>query len=310
MVMAVVGSVLLIASALKTHQLLTEPIISKGFWESREFFIIQIPLEIGLGIWVLCGLFRKAAWLTAVLGFAVFVAVTLYKALIGAESCGCFGVVKVNPWITFSSIDVPLLAAMLIFRPKEEKLLPPPWPSARHFFGVAIPTCILLVCLVFVLVYNKPPDRTQRYEVVRPEQWTKQAAAQKDPNHGENILPWDMLRYIDIAGSLKAGIVVVIFYSNQCDTCHEAVPVYDRMSRDMSSEGAIRFAFIEIPPYADKQKTLIPDDTPSLVGRLDSSRDWYIKTPLVVLLRDGIVVKSWEAMIPGLNEIMAAAAGG
>jgi hypothetical protein len=54
---------------------------------------------------------------------------------------------------------------------------------------------------------------------------------------------------------------------------------------------------------------LIPDDTPSLVGRLDSSRDWYIKTPLVVLLRDGIVVKSWEAMIPGLNEIMAAAAG-
>ena len=43
-VMVVVGLVLIAATVLKIHQLLTEPIISKGFWESWEFFLIQIPL--------------------------------------------------------------------------------------------------------------------------------------------------------------------------------------------------------------------------------------------------------------------------
>ena len=75
-VMAIAGVVLIIASILKAHQLLTEPIISMGFWESWLFFVIQIPLEMGLGIWLLCGLFRKAAWLIAVVSFGFLILVT------------------------------------------------------------------------------------------------------------------------------------------------------------------------------------------------------------------------------------------
>ena len=90
-VMAIAGLVLIIASVLKSHQLLTEPIISKTFWESWLFFVIQIPLELGLGIWLLSGLFRKAAWLIAVFAFGMFILVTLQKGLSGVASCGCFG---------------------------------------------------------------------------------------------------------------------------------------------------------------------------------------------------------------------------
>jgi len=54
-VMTIAGMVLLIASVLKIHQLLTEPILSRGVWESWEFFLIQIPLELGLAIWLLSG---------------------------------------------------------------------------------------------------------------------------------------------------------------------------------------------------------------------------------------------------------------
>ncbi len=90
-VMSVAGVLFLFAAVMKSYQLLTEPIISKGFWESWEFFILQVPLEIGLGIWLLSGLFRKAGWLAAVIAFAGFIVITLQKGITGAESCGCFG---------------------------------------------------------------------------------------------------------------------------------------------------------------------------------------------------------------------------
>ncbi len=300
-VVVVTGLVLIVASVLKIHQLLTEPIISKGFWESWEFFLIQIPLELGLGIWLVCGLFRKAAWMVAVLAFGLFIAVTLQKGFVGAESCGCFGRVKVNPWITLSMIDIPLFLGLVIFRPKGMKLLPPPWPSAKHFFGVAVPTFIIFSIIVPVLIFNKPADKTDKYEVVKPEEWIGQISA------GENRGEWSMFKYIDIADSLQSAIVIVVFYSIGCDTCHDTIPLYDQMSRDMvGNEDSVRFAFIEIPPYASEKDDIVPIDTPCLRGRLDSSKDWYIQTPLVVLLQEGLVVKYWDAETPHLDEILDA----
>ena len=75
-VMTIAGAFLIVAATLKSHQLLTEPIISKGFWESWLFFVIQIPLEFGLGIWLVCGLFRKVAWLLGTIAFGGFIVVT------------------------------------------------------------------------------------------------------------------------------------------------------------------------------------------------------------------------------------------
>lgn len=294
----VTGLVLIVAAVLKIHQLLTEPIISKGFWESWEFFLIQIPLELGLGIWLVCGLFRKAAWMLAVLAFGLFILVTLHKGLMGAESCGCFGRVKVNPWITFSAIDIPLFLGLVIFRPKGLKLLPPPWPSARHFFGVAIPTFIAFGIIMPVLIFNKPLDKTDKYEVVRPTEWI---------SPGENHKEWSMLKYIDVASSLQSNIAIVVFYSTKCDTCHKAIPLYDQMSRDMAdNKDSIRFALIEIPPYASEKDSIVPVDTPCLRGKLDSSKKWYVQTPLVVVVRDGVAVKFWEGETPQLDEILDA----
>ena len=79
-VMDVAGLLFIVASVLKMHQLLTEPILSKGFWESWLFFVIQIPLELGLGIWLTSRLFRKAAWLIALLSFAGFICVMIQTA--------------------------------------------------------------------------------------------------------------------------------------------------------------------------------------------------------------------------------------
>ena len=299
-VMTVAGVLFIIGSLLKIHQLLTEPIVSKGFWESWEFFVIQIPLELGLGIWLVSGLFRKAGWLISVLAFGLFIVVTLQKGLMGAESCGCFGRVHVSPWITFSLIDIPLFLLLLIFRPKGCKLFPPPWPSAKHFFGVAVPTFILLAAIVPMLIFNKPAEKTNEYELVQPEEWVATVES------GQVREQWPLLEHIDIAESIRTGLIVTFMYHYDCTGCREAVPLYEQMNQDISGDGSIRFAFIKAPPYAPEGKDPVPADTTCLTGKLDTSKDWIVATPLVVVLKDGVVINYWESQSPGLEELVEA----
>lgn len=308
-VMFIAGAFLIVAATLKSHQLLTEPVISKGFWESWAFFVIQILLEFGLGIWLVCGLFRKVAWLLGTIAFGGFIGITSHLALTGASSCGCFGTVHVNPLITLFAIDMPLFILLLIFRPVGGKFLSPPWPSTKHFFGVAIPTFIFFGILVPVLIFNKPPEKTTTYEVVRPEQWTtvKPAAVEvNEPNKAPTVQEWPLLQSIDIADLLRQGFVVALLYHYDCPDCAEAIPEYNKMTKEMGGEDVMRFAFIEVPPYGTAEQDPVPADTKCLTGKLDASKKWFFQTPLVVLLQDGAVVKSWEGKAPNLDEILEA----
>ncbi|MFA5292031.1 MAG: MauE/DoxX family redox-associated membrane protein [Phycisphaerae bacterium] len=289
-VMWIAGVILLFAAAMKIQQLLTEPIISKGFWESWEFFLIQIPLELGLGIWLVCGLFRKAGWLLALISFAGFIVVTLYKGLIGAESCGCFGMVKVNPWITFFAMDVPIFILLAFFRPKDLKLFPPPWPRAVHFFAVAIPTFILLPVIEYVLITNKPPMVSEKYEVLEVKQWTNQEV-------------WPLLKYVDISDRLQSGEWVVLMYHNDCPTCREAMPGYEKMYKDLKGNN-VDMAFIEMPPYEEGDLQLVPPDSHVNRGRLSDAKKWLVETPVVVILRDGLPLKAWQGYAPNFDEII------
>jgi len=293
--MWIAGIVLLVATALKIQQLLTEPIISKGFWESWEFFLIQIPFELGLGIWLICGLFKKAGWLLGLIAFGGFIGLTLYKGLTGAESCGCFGMVKVNPWITLSVVDIPIFILLAIFRPKDLKLFPPPWPKAAHFFAIAIPTFILLPAIEYVLITNKPPMVSEKYEVLEVKQWT-------------NHKVWPLLQYIDISGRLQSGEWVVLMYHNDCPTCREAMPVYEKMYKDLKGNN-VDMAFIEMPPYEERDLQLVPPDSQVNRGRLGDAKKWLVETPVVVVLRDGVPLKAWQGYAPNLDELTEAAFG-
>jgi hypothetical protein len=166
-VMTLAGLLLIVASIMKIHQLLNEPIHGwkeGGFWESYEFFLVQIPLELSLGLWLVSGLFRKAAWLVGTLAYLGFIGVTAYKMYTGEESCGCFGLTKVEPWITLSFIDIPFFLLLAIWRPgKDYKLLPPPWPNVYHAIVFAVPIFATLIFAVPAMVAFKPiqitPDK-------------------------------------------------------------------------------------------------------------------------------------------------------
>jgi hypothetical protein len=57
------GILLVVSAVLKGHELLTVPTTNADIWTNRWFLIFQVELELALGIWLLSGLFRRAAWL-------------------------------------------------------------------------------------------------------------------------------------------------------------------------------------------------------------------------------------------------------
>jgi hypothetical protein len=323
-VMTLAGLLLAAAALLKFHEALTiyiPPWREHGLWESYEFFLFQIPLEFALGIWVLSGVFRKASWLAAVLAFFAFIIITLIKGLLGFESCGCFGQIHVNPWYTLTLIDIPFFVLLLIFRPKGEKLLPPPWPHPFHALAAAVPALGFMAIAAPILVAFRP-------EFKKPEQWTPvqtpikppriQTPADSQPQppqpqepqtqepmtqippaepvETEQVQPvplWPWLQYIDIADQLKTGITVILMYHHDCPTCAQMVPLYDKYAREMAQQGeqGLTIAFVAVPPYGDNGP--VPDDTPCLKGRLSDKEKWAIMSPYVVVLIDGGFVKDW-----------------
>jgi thiol-disulfide isomerase/thioredoxin len=327
-VMTVTGLVLIVASALKAHQMLTVPIVSQGLWESWVFFLIAVPLEMGLGIWLVSGLFRKAGWLLGVLSFGFFIGVTAYKAVAGELSCGCFGTVSVNPWITLLTIDVPLFLLLLIFYPRGQKLLPPPWPHPFHCLAVAIPACLLLGALVPILFFNKPPDRGEKYAFINPDKWQNNPDTNPDrppsavnpdtepnlPSHqtaaepNEADLPdWQlMLNHVDIAEQLRTDVKIVLFYHYDCPDCAVVIPLYSEYSKELAADEQIQFAFVKGPPYGPDELDPIPADTTALVGKLDQGRGWLFESPLIFLLKDGRMVKWWLVEYPDFDQLLQA----
>lgn len=112
-----------------------------------------IVLEGLLGLWLLCGLSKPLAWLTAVSAFATLGGASLYLLMIGQASCGCFGSVPVHPGQSLA-LDLALLVGLGLFRPplasdpSAERLLR--W-LARGAVGVAAfaAAVVLAGCLWF-----------------------------------------------------------------------------------------------------------------------------------------------------------------
>ncbi|HUT29914.1 MAG TPA: hypothetical protein VMX13_08990 [Sedimentisphaerales bacterium] len=161
--------------------------------------------------------------LAALACFSLFSFVTLYKGLTGAASCGCFGSVHVNPWITLLAIDIPAVIMLLILRPslpvlrRQESIKPlireflAPLPSLPRFAATASIGLLTLAVTTPILALNKPAVVTSAYEVLEPESWV-----------GKQL---PILEHIDIADTLKTGNWLILLYHYDCPDCAEAIPI-------------------------------------------------------------------------------------
>jgi len=65
----------------------------------------------------------------------------------------------------------------------------------------------------------------------------------------------------------------------------------------------LKFALIEIPPYGPKGDSPINPNTPCILGKLDTSKEWFVTTPAMSLIQDSNVLYSWEENVPIFEEL-------
>ena len=279
--------ILLVTAVLKAHQLATEPVANKDIFSYRWSLILQVEFEILLGLWLLSGLHKRLVWVIATACFSFFSCITLYKALSGEASCGCFGKIEVNPWYTLI-LDVSAVVALLIFRPglRKPQLVKYYWP---RFATVIVIVLTAGISAGMAMTSYTPAALTaegniigdSEFVVLEPERWIGKR--------------FPLLEYIDIGDQLADGDWVVLLYHYDCSDCREAVPKYEQFSRDFARQvGQPRIALVEIPPYAELSNRLPSPDSPCTLGRLSNVKEWFVKTPAVVFLSDARVEYATE----------------
>ena len=282
----VLGLVLLTAAALKGHQLATEPVAETSLFTSRWFLIGVVEFELFFGLWLLAGLYPRSTWTTALLCFGGFACVSLYKALSGEATCGCFGKVPVNPWYTFT-LDALAVAALLRWQPAHGRWRVAPDSRSLCLQVVRVGTVWLLVSIPAAVAMGSYQAATlgetgdifgdSGFVVLEPETWSGKRFPLRD--------------HIDIGGQLTEGKWIVLLYHHDCPHCKDAVPEYVRLAQDIAVRpNSPRVALIEMPPYASPDDDLVSRDSPCVFGRLSDAKEWFVATPVCVAIEKGRVV--------------------
>lgn len=286
-VLRVILSLTLLAAALfKVHELSTTPYLDK--FPPRWVMIVFTELEILFALWLFFVPKRltQITWFATLGLFSFFTCVTLYKALIGAESCGCFGRVEINPWYTLI-FDSTVVAALFYWRPRGLALSLVGMPLAalpKQFLVVGLFWLLLAIPAAVAMGRYQPAQVVEsgeilgdsQFVVLEPEKWVGK--------------PCPLLSHIDIGDRLSEGEWIVLLFHHDCPDCQDVIPVYASLSCEFSNEGKSRqIALIEIPPFDNLNEIGHTKISSCVKARMSESREWFVEAPVEIRLSQGVV---------------------
>jgi hypothetical protein len=294
----IIAFILLVAAVLKAYQLATVPLppVIQGslftplleFLNNRYFLMVVVVGEILFGLILIAGVCRQWAWLLSILAFGCFTLVSLMKGLSGEGSCGCFGNVTINPWITtvFDSVIVFLLCVFrerLVFR-----FIVSDYEKRKLFVALIIGIVLSVPILFAMLSFKQQTHATLGTEFIgadgtvtmmlEPEKWI-----------GKEFPLWN---YVDEkAQSIKQGNWIIVIGRKQCEECQ-------RIIEKLTAKNSNSLALLELDDgLAHTEHQLLPPSV-SVQGTLKIDPNWIILTPCLIQCQDGICVAVGENVIP------------
>jgi hypothetical protein len=288
----VIAVILLIAAGLKAHQLATTPVpppVQESIFtpllailSNRWLLMIVVEAEILFALILFSGVLLRLTWFISLICFVAFSIVSIMKGLSGESSCGCFGVVTLNPWITVL-MDLIIVILLIIFREPFKinfgfstsvckKLTLP----LLIWLFLAIPILVAMNSLkqqshpILGIEFTSPDGK--RMIQLEPENWVgKEFPLVSRLNQNVNYT------------MLMQGTWTIILIHTDCPKCLQLVS-------NMEEQNDKNIAIIEIPSDTVSLpiKTLFP------YFKLDESNAWYVTTPFIIKLSDGICVSTRE----------------
>lgn len=260
---------LLLSAALKTNHQFSTPLPDSLFLESPTLTQFLAAAEVLLDVWLLSGWQASIARKVAIIAFAAFSLVSFGKWLGGANSCGCFGGVRVPPGIT-TVLDLVVIATLAAWRPEQVE---PNKNRLAFWSGTAI-TGVLATLLIPLAapdyVENTIGQTTADGStiVMMPNKW--------------NGSPLPIAKYISGDNRYLKGQWQMVLYHEDCDKCQ-------RLIADMTSTPQpIPVVMVEVPPH---QTTPRHDNEQFQWRKLSDQKNWFVSAPVVLDLRDGIVTR-------------------
>lgn len=237
-------------------------------------------LEAAFALWLLSGAFARIARITATICFGIFLCITLYETYAGAQSCSCFGNLHIHPIYT-AALDTIILVAFAISHPQARHGIQWQWPTLLVpilLLTISVSAAAMVLAHHEITMPEKSGDTSNGLIVMDPETWIGK--------------PLPILKYIDRQSELAHGKWIVILYRHDCPVCRKEVPRYVRMAEKTAADPtAPRITFVEIPPYGNLGG-LIPPDVSCLRGQLSQSHQWFVETPVVMKMNNGVVTSA------------------
>ncbi len=280
----IVGLLLVAAALLKGLDLILHPASVLANDTSQFLVPLLVGCELALGLLAIADIYWSRLRLLAILLFASFASYSLWLALHGAASCGCFGPLEIHPWWTFL-LDCIVLAGLMgeyLWVGREEKNdSSSPTLATTSLSLVSILLLPLGITAALAWQVAPTPNSSQQpfqtvgdIVLLEPETWL----GQKFP----------LLEYINL--DLSEGNWIILLHRHDCPKCQEAVLKYEQLA---SIKSPSQIAIVEVPPYGRHQDPHIGD---LHVGSLNDDHDWFIQTPIEIQLAGGLVVAAYQEL--------------
>ena len=234
---------------------------------------------------------------------ATFVPVLIGDLMLGASSCGCFGAVKVSPWVTLV-MDVTFLHGLLVLGRRVPGLALKPALPTPNVLAAGI-WSLLSVVVAFGIPANGssgvgtvgdsvvgavgdaglelPADG---YYLPQYDDWIGRPFQQLE------ITSW----ILNLPENIGIGPQYILFYRKDCEHCHELMELYFNDVLSVSTT-AVAVPDRDGFPTENLQPFACPE---CWVTELPAGIDWFLQTPVLVRLADGVVecVSEVDPMAP------------
>jgi hypothetical protein len=254
-------------------------------------YVLELSIAVELvvvGVMVLVpGLARPVG----IAMLATFLPVLIGDLALGAASCGCFGAVQIPPWVTLATDVAFLVCLVFVARGVEALRVPRSLPTRQVV--AAGSWSVVSVVVAFGLAPAAAPATSPHETAAEPS---------PAPAEGYFLPVYDdwigrPFNELDIAGwirglpdDLGTGQQLVLFYRLDCEHCHELMEVY------FAGELPAPTTAVAVP-----ERTGYPTEgiQPFVCGacrlaELPSGVDWFLQTPVLVRLSDGVVACAAE----------------
>jgi hypothetical protein len=247
-----------------------------------EFSIAMELIVVGVMV-VVPGLARVAG----IVMLGLFLPVLIGDVALGASSCGCFGAVQVPPWVTLVT-DAVFLASLVFVGRGVASLKMPRVLSTWRVVVVGVWTVVSVALAFGVTGSGASAEKVGQQTAVAGTAGPAEGYYLPDYSSwlGQRFLDLDVAGWIEgLPDDLEAGQQYVLFYRVDCEHCHELMELYfaDELVLPTTAVAVPEkkgFPTVGIQPFVCSSCRL---------AELPAGVDWFMQTPVLVRLTDGVV---------------------